>query len=426
MKQVFCQGWEWNWIRFSLLIAPILTEVAAAGLLTALIAIAKKEWKAIAASPLNRGFGILALWLLLVAALSPRPLDALLGTANFIPFFFLFVIIRQAVNKPSRLRELAWVLVIPSVWVVLMGLGQIRFGWGDVPFTRWNYAPYGDPKGRMSSVFMYANLLGAYLTMILSLAMGLGISVYRSWRKEKSRKYSLQLGFLLLTIALDSVGLFLTDSRNAWALAFGAALLFALHLGWRSIVAVFGAIAAIVSIASWGPVPIRDGFRAIVPFAIWGRLSDEMFQDRPVATLRSTQWNFALEMTRQHPIFGRGLRNFSKMYKADTGTWMGHPHNLYLMLSAETGIVGLAIFGFLVGRVYARGIALYRVLAMKKTGGELMVFTYLVAFGGCILFNFLDVTITEPKVNTIAWILFGSIAGVVAAGDREITDREFL
>jgi hypothetical protein len=62
---------------------------------------------------------------------------------------------------------------------------------------------------------------------------------------------------------------------------------------------------------------------------------------------------------------------------------------------------------------------LYRVLAQEKTGAELMVFTYLVAFGGCVLFNFLDVTIAEPKVNTIAWILFGSIAGLVAGAERE-------
>jgi O-antigen ligase len=419
MKRIFCQGWEWNFILFSLLLAPVLTEVAAVGIFVALVSVCWRQWKAIALSRLNQAIGGLVIWLLVVSGLSPRPLEALLGLANFLPFFFLFVIIRQMVDKPSRARQLAWVLVIPSVWVVFMGLGQIGLGWGDVPFTRWAYTPYGDPRGRMSSVFMYANILGAYLLMILSLTMGLIISVYRSWRRERSQDLSIQLGFLAFALIFDSVGLFLTNSRNAWGLAFGAALLFALYLGWRSLVWGFGAIAGGVAIASWGPMPIRDWFRYLVPAMIWVRLSDEMFPDRPVATLRSTQWRYAWEMVQQRPIFGWGLRNFSRMYKADMGIWMGHPHNLYLMILAETGAIGLLIFCLWVGWIYGKAIFLYRVLAQEKTGAELMVFTYLVAFGGCVLFNFLDVTIAEPKVNTIAWILFGSIAGLVAGAERE-------
>ncbi len=219
MKRVFCQGWEWNFLRVSLLIAPIATELAALGIVTALISVARKEWGSIVRSRLNRGIGVLSLWLLLVSGLSPRPIESLLGLANFLPFFFLFIVIRQMVRKPSRSRELAWVLVIPSVWVVAMGLGQIYLGWGNVPFTRWEYVPYGAPEGRMSSVFMYANLLGAYLLIVSILAMGLWIATYRSWRRDRSRNLAIPLGFLSFAIIFDSAGLFLTDSRNAWGLS---------------------------------------------------------------------------------------------------------------------------------------------------------------------------------------------------------------
>lgn len=419
MKRIFCQGWEWNFLRISLLIAPILPVVAGLGIISVLIATSRKEWKSIVASRLNRAIGVLSLWLLFVAILSPRPIEGLLGLANYLPYFYFFVNIRQIVEKPSQLRELAWVLVIPSVWVVAMGLGQIFLGWGNIPFTGWSYVPYGDPAGRMSSVFMYANLLGVYLLMILILAIGLWIATFRSWKDNRSRKVSLQLGFLTFAVAFDSLGLFLTNSRSAWGFGFLAALLFALYLGWRSIVAGFAAVAGAISIASWGPVPLRDVFRSIVPRMIWARFSDELYPDRPVATLRATQWRFAWEMVQERPIIGWGLRNFSKMYKASTGIWVGHAHNLYLMLMAETGIVGLLMFCAWVAWIYGRGIRLYRFLADKKAGGELMLFTYLVAFGGCILFNFFDVTLNEPKVNTTAWLIFASIAGIVRSADRK-------
>jgi O-antigen ligase len=427
MNRVFCQGWEWNCIRISVLIALILPELAGLGILVALISIFRKNFQAIVRCRLNQGIGIVSLWLILGASLSPRPIDALLGLGNFLPFFFFFVNIRQVIQKPSQLRELAWTLVIPSVWVVGMGLGQLFLGWQkpdilSVIFT-WPFAPGGEPRGRMSSVFMYANLLGIYLLMMLILAIGLWVATYRSRRLENNHLCNAQLSFLTLAIGLDSLGLFLTDSRNAWGLAFLAFLLFALYLGWRRLAWGFAGIAWIVSIASWGPVSLREGLRQIVPAVIWGRLSDEMFPDRPVATLRATQWKYTLAMTRQRPITGWGLRNFTPMYQADQGIWLGHPHNLYLMLMAETGIVGLILFCLWVGWIYVKGIRLWRFLARQKTGGELMLFTYLMAFGTCILFNLFDVTISEPKVNTLAWFLFAAIAGIVASAEREkLTD----
>jgi hypothetical protein len=42
----------------------------------------------------------------------------------------------------------------------------------------------------------------------------------------------------------------------------------------------------------------------------------------------------------------------------------------------------------------------------------LIIFTYLVAFGACVLFNLVDVTLSDVKINTIVWLLLAAIAGV--------------
>jgi O-antigen ligase len=416
MKKIFCQGWEWNLILFSVFIAMILPELAGVGIIIVLIRVFISNFRVIIRARLNQGLGIVTLWLMLSASFSPTPLDAWIGLGNFLPFFFFFINISQLIQKPSQLRQLAWAMVIPSVWVVVMGWGQIFLGWQKPEVLKaifsWPYGAGGEPLGRMSSVFMYANLLGAYLLITLILAFGLLILTFRQWRKQRNRDLNLKLGFLTVTIFLDSVGLFLTNSRNAWLLAFLAGLIFALYLGWNVLVAGFSLLGVIISLASWGPNPFRDGLRLLVPRVIWARLSDEMFPNRPVATLRATQWHFTLEMTQEKPLLGWGLRSFTPLYEKSQGVWLGHPHNLYLMLMAETGIIGLILLAAWVGWSCGQGVRLLAILRSQKAGGELILFAYLVAFGACVLFNTVDVTLSDVKINTIVWLILSAIAGV--------------
>jgi O-antigen ligase len=46
---------------------------------------------------------------------------------------------------------------------------------------------------------------------------------------------------------------------------------------------------------------------------LWARLTDQLYPDRPLATLRTTQWQFAGSMAQQRPWTGWGLRNFTPL-----------------------------------------------------------------------------------------------------------------
>jgi O-antigen ligase len=82
------------------------------------------------------------------------------------------------------------------------------------------------------------------------------------------------------------------------------------------------------------------------------------------------------------------------------------------MLMAETGIIGLILLSIWVGWIYAQGVRLFAFLKPQKASGELIIFTYLVAFGACVLFNTVDVTLSDVKINTIVWFLLAAIAGI--------------
>ncbi len=98
--------------------------------------------------------------------------------------------------------------------------------------------------------------------------------------------------------------------------------------------------------------------REIVPSYFWARLTDDLYDDRYVTALRTTQWGVAWKMMLQRPFLGWGLRNFTPVYQQEMNVWMGHPHNLFLMLLAEVGIIGTLLLSSFVGGILGKAVRL--------------------------------------------------------------------
>jgi O-antigen ligase len=452
----------WNYAQLGILIFPLIPILGALGIFLGLVVTWKKKFSQIMRRPINQGLAILTIWLIITSFFAHDRVVAFLGLGNFLPFFIFFAAFSSLIQSTVQLRRLSWLLVITSFPVVILGLGQQFFGW-TTPIQLqgvlgWVLEFKGNPVGRMSSVFMYANILAGYLTIVLILGLGLWFDAEGSQKSEvrgkKSEKdvngdvslpgsvlsklitnYQLlitnyQLPFLRITVIGNAVALILTNSRNAWGLAVLASLAFALYLGWRILVGIVVSFSGGILWSAFGPEPVRNWLRGIVPYFIWGRLTDQMYQNRPVATLRKTQWEFAGNMTLERPWTGWGMRNFTPLYEAQMHRWLGHPHNLFLMLTAETGIPATLFLCGLVGGILAKGVWL--LVNWRGNGDEgyltgvtevnnqmffnrdrLIFFSYLVAFGACTLFNTVDVTLFDLRVNTIGWLLLAAICGVV-------------
>lgn len=408
-----------------LLVLPLIPSVGGIGLLVASLVTWKQEHRRIIQRPLNWGLAIFSLWLVVNACEAVYSSDAFLGLANFLPFFLVFAGISTLVQTPAQLRQISWCLVVPSVPVVMLGLGQMFLGWagpaGLSGVLGWVLAPGGNPLGRMASVFMYANILAAYLIIVFIMGLGLWIETYQQLRHLKASlvgaihesPQKLRLGFLSVAVIGSWVALILTDSRNAWTITVLSCLAFALYQGWRWLVAVVAGVAGSVLCAAFGPSPLQQWLRAIVPAFFWARLTDQLYPDRPQALLRTSQWQFAWSMTQQRPWTGWGLRNFTPLYQAKMNIWLGHPHNFFLMLTAETGIPATIFFCSLIGWVLAQGVLLLARGPSASDQDRLIIFSYLVAFGACTLFNTVDVTVFDVRVNLLAWLVLSAIYGAV-------------
>ncbi|MBV5261933.1 O-antigen ligase family protein [Synechococcus moorigangaii CMS01] len=389
---------------------PLAPGWGVACLMIQMIMLLKQAGRSPWLHPIAWIFGALTVWLFGISLFSPYPLESLLGMANFAPFFLFFLAFAPCLNTCERLERLAWLIVLPSLAIALLGLGDLWFGWRTPPLIwqlfGWGLTGEGNPATRLASTFMYANICAAYLVMVFLLGVGLWLKQF-AWRKFKESRL-----FLCLTVTLffDGIALVLTNSRNAWAIAFLGLFIYALYIGWWWICGFATGLGTAIAGASFGKTPWREPLRQIVPYYFWGRLSDQMYSGRATEDLRVTQWQFALDMIRQRPITGWGIRSFTPSYEMAMNRWLGHPHNLYLMLTSEMGIPFAALFIGTVGWLYAQGVLAW--CRLTDQGDRLLLFSYLMAFGGYILFNTLDVTVLDLRLNLFAWLLLSGIWGL--------------
>ncbi|MCG6137757.1 MAG: O-antigen ligase family protein [Nostoc sp. LLA-1] len=452
----------WRYAQFGLLILPFSPSLGGFSIGLAALLTWLREYRTIIHRPLNWGFAGLSVLLVISSIFAYDKTQAFLGLFNLLPYFLFFAGFSTLIQTPAQLRHIAWILVISSVPVVIMGFGQMFWGWHLDIQILWilldiAIAPGGEPPGRMAAIFMHANIFAAYQAIAFTLGLGLWLEQWRlKIRKPrrflfyavckflsdltpnpfpcregeqeskplsvsgrglergfKNKSHIALLLFLTLSIITNFVALILTDSRNGWAMAMVACLAYAMYQGWRIIVGSVVGVVTTVLLAAFAPSPVAPIFRRFVPAYFWGRLNDQMYPDRPVAMMRKTQWEFAWSLTQQQPWTGWGLRSFSALYKAKMQIDLGHPHNLFLMLCAETGLPSALLFYGLVSWILIAGFQLLRTLKNIAQTDKLIFFSYLVVTIEWVLFNTVDVTLFDFRLNTFSWVLLSVLCGGV-------------
>ncbi len=411
----------WQVTRYGVAIFSFSPFLGGLGLLWVAIAIWHRHWRSLLAARVTQGFAVVAVLQILSTIFADQSLPSFWGLFNFLPFFFLFPALAKILHTPHRLRRIAQIVLVAAIPVALIGWGQMLWGWhGHWELTMLANIPIekgGNPPGRMSSIFIYANFLASYLLVPFALGLGLWLESFWQVRANKAGAWW-QLTWQTAALTVIAIALFFTHSRNAWGVAGLMVLVFAIYASWYWMVGAIVAAMGVVLGAAFAPAPANTWLRGVVPAYIWQRLNDRLYADRPVELMRTTQWQFAGDMISDRWWLGWGLRSFSRLYEQKMQVWLGHPHNLPLMLAAETGIPAALLFLTVVGWILARGVlSLAKGMAKPNfyyPGDRLMLFSYLVAFGGCTCFHLLDVPLFDVQINMWGWLSLAGIWGLVA------------
>ena len=156
---------------------------------------------------------LLAGGLMLLGCFSALRADlAWAGLANWLPFFWGFWGFQPYVAEAGARRRTALWMVAGTVPVVVTGLGQLWLGWqGPWQFLGglviWFMAPGGEPEGRLSGLFDYANIAAAWLALVWPLMLAALVQPGLDRRRRSV--------VLILAVALVTA-LVLTESRNGW------------------------------------------------------------------------------------------------------------------------------------------------------------------------------------------------------------------
>jgi O-antigen ligase len=216
---------------------------------------------------------------------------------------------------------------------------------------------------RAFGTFGQPNPFGAFMGMLIPVAASLFLgTLIQIWQHRKHTKHLQaqqisQLVFYAIILLLMSVAIIASWSRGAW-LGFLVSLsvvgLFFPQRLWQSI-ALFLSGVSLVTIM-W--------FSGLVPTSISARLSsitEDAFALNDVRGVditsanyaiveRLAHWQAALRMADENPILGVGAGNYEVAYQNyRLINWvepLGHAHNFYLNVLAETGIIGLITYLF--------------------------------------------------------------------------------
>ena len=181
--------------------------------------------------------------------------------------------------------------------------------------------------GRFGGTLGSPNNAGSYLAMLTLLAS----SVFFT-RLDRFHKLIAGLAF-----SCGVVGLVLTGSRGAWG-SFAVALLLLWLLAWQRGWLSLQRFLVIVSLTVLLGTLFHDSIRT--------RLASD---DRGAAYSRVPLMNLAFRMINENPVVGVGPNNFA--FVVDDyitpefrNEWIYTVHNRYLLIWAESGIVGLLAF----------------------------------------------------------------------------------
>ncbi len=204
--------------------------------------------------------------------------------------------------------------------------------------------------------FMQPNPFGGYMGLVMPLALALSLGLLLDGRL--AWRWRLGLGLACLAAAVvTGTALIMSWSRGAWLGAAVAAMALASLMDRRVSLALILVLLTLALLLKFPPELFLARFQelSLAPLSEDIRVV-EITDENYAVVERLAHWDAALRMWRDHFWLGVGIGNYEPVYPAYAlPRWpepLGHAHNYYLNIAAETGLIGLMAYLFFWGCVF--------------------------------------------------------------------------
>jgi len=317
-------------------------------------------------------------WGAICSAASPRPLESFTHMKHLLLLSILYLLADSARSLAFRKRFVA-------AWLTT---GAVVAAYGLALYLR-------QATDKVIATQSTTMTWGAMLVPPVAIAVALLLFAGLDWR----RRLLLGLAILLLTAALffslvrgayvglaTAVGIMLLLRRPKLVLAFAALLLIAFFLS---------------------PAVLQQRILSIFDLSV------------PSTQVRLVQWQHALEMIRQRPIFGFGWIDLAQIHRQmvpldpnlpENVAWdvynIGHFHNNLVMWMMNWGIPGLVLVLAFFARLAQRLWQSMQAFACDRFMSALALGVF-AALAGYFVNGFFDWTFGDAETVTILWISLG-------------------
>ncbi|MBI5303475.1 MAG: O-antigen ligase family protein [Chloroflexi bacterium] len=343
---------------------------------------------------------------------------------KWLEMFAMYLYVANNLDEKQLPRVLV-ALLLAGMTEAAIGIYQFVFRWGPEGFLLFGQFI------RAFGTFEQPNPFAGYLALIAPITIGLVFAVdsEQSTVNSKTVHCSLFTVYSLAFVAVPSgiamlAAVLMSWSRGAWIGVAAGCVVAVVAQSRRAFVLTNVAALALIVIAFLGslnliPPMIADRFSGITDyfgvFDVRGvRVDDANF----ALVERMAHWQAAAEMFARNPVLGVGFGNYAPAYPAySLPRWddpLGHAHNYYLNVAAETGAIGLLAYLALWGAAFWQAWRAIRVARGWQRGVAAGLLGMLVALSVHNLFDNLFVHGIAVQVG----IGLGILEEITNSGER--------
>jgi len=281
--------------------------------------------------------------------------ESLKEIAKWLEFLVLILLGAQYIRTRRQAWTVIFITCLAGITQALFGYIQFFFDLGPTSFIR-------DASLRIYGTFDQPNPYAGYINLPLSIALALML-LGSNWKTR------ILAGVSALLLATAE---FLTQSRGG-EIALAAAFVFIVTVGVLRLRIAVGllSLASLVAAAAFlvGLIPINI-FNPILTRLGLADISLTTPTDQTFSTAeRLAHWIAGLRMFSDHPLLGVGIGNYALAYPHYFVTIftnpLGHAHNYYINIAAETGFIGLVAYLFFILAIFIAGGHSYRYITRK-------------------------------------------------------------
>jgi len=327
-----------------------------------------------------------------------------------VAFYFLGV---QLFKRKKNIRGMIWLYIIPLCFVILNTTYKHALFHFDLESSHLVMYPFFKDHTRYGAV----------------IAMLLPMSLYLLSTKKRR-------GLAIGLIAILLLGLVLSYTRAAWvsligAMAFAFVLKFRISFGKIVFLVVFGTG---VLLFSWSSIVMSLEKNSQDSSSTLSKHVESVSNISTDASNleRINRWNCAIRMFKERPIMGWGPGTYAFQYapfqrsgektiiSTNQGD-LGNAHSEFLGPLAESGILGMLSFLFLMLMVYYKGMRLY--YHLPKGDLKRLIFYTLLALTTYFIHGLLNNFLDTDKLAVPFWGFIAIIVAVDIYHRKEISQE---